>query len=126
LIYTAISQEKENSFTKPNHNDTYCRLTKTYNVYMFVNMINEALIKEFGLRIRQLRTKKNISQEKLSFLTGFHRTYIGMIERGERNISLANMAVFAKAFEITISELLDLTTINPKHSYKKYEIKTEN
>jgi transcriptional regulator with XRE-family HTH domain len=89
-------------------------------------MINEALIKEFGLRIRQLRLDKNISQEKLSDATGFHRTYIGMIERGERNISLTNMAVFARIFEITVSELLDFKTINPKHSYKKYEIKTED
>ncbi len=89
-------------------------------------MINEALIKEFGLRIRQLRSEKNISQEKLSFLTGFHRTYIGMIERGERNISLTNMAVFAKIFEMTVSELLDFSSINPKHSFKKYEIKTED
>jgi transcriptional regulator with XRE-family HTH domain len=89
-------------------------------------MINEALIKEFGLRIRQLRTDKNISQEQLSFDTGFHRTYIGMIERGERNISLTNMAVFAKVFEMTISELLDFTTINPKHSYRKYQVKTED
>jgi transcriptional regulator with XRE-family HTH domain len=89
-------------------------------------MINEALIKEFGLRIKQLRSVKNISQENLAFLTGFHRTYIGMIERGERNISLNNMAVFAKVFEMTVSELLDFTTINPKHTYKKYEIKTED
>lgn len=78
------------------------------------------------MRIRQLRTEKNISQEKLSFLTGFHRTYIGMIERGERNISLTNIAVFAKVFELNISELLNLKTINPKHSYKKYEIKSED
>ena len=89
-------------------------------------MTNKALIKEFGVRIRQLRTEKNISQEKLSFLTGFHRTYIGMIERGERNISLTNIAVFAKVFELNISELLNLKTINPKHSYKKYEIKSED
>lgn len=89
-------------------------------------MINKDLVKEFGSRIRQLRSKKNISQEKLSFLTGFHRTYIGMIERGERNISLTNMAVFAKVFEMNVSELLDFTSINPKHSYKKYEIKTED
>ncbi|MES2478035.1 MAG: helix-turn-helix transcriptional regulator [Bacteroidota bacterium] len=89
-------------------------------------MINEALIKEFGLRIKQLRIDKNMSQEKLSFATGFHRTYIGMIERGERNISLTNMAVFAKVFEMTVSELLDFTTINPKHTYKKYEIKTDD
>lgn len=88
-------------------------------------MINEFLLKEFGDRIKQLRLQKNISQEKLSFLTGFHRTYIGMIERGERNISLSNMAVFAKVFEVNISELLDLKTINPNHNYKNYEIKSE-
>ncbi len=89
-------------------------------------MINEFVIKEFGLRIKQLRSEKKLSQEMLSFATGFHRTYIGMIERGERNISLNNMAVFAKAFEINLSELLDLTQVNPKHSFKKYETKIEN
>ena len=86
-------------------------------------MVNQFLILEFGERIRQLRSSKNYSQEKLSFVTGFHRTYIGMIERGERNISLTNMAVFAKAFELDLSELLDFSSINPKHTYKKYEIK---
>lgn len=94
-------------------------------MYSFAFMINKFLLNEFGDRIKQLRLQKNISQEKLSFLTGFHRTYIGMIERGERNISLSNMAVFAKVFEINISELLDLKTINPNHNYKNYEIKSE-
>ena len=89
-------------------------------------MANEALIKEFGLRIKQLRLDRNISQEKLSFATGFHRTYIGMIERGERNISLTNMAVFAKVFEITLSELLDLKIVNSKHSFTNYELKTDD
>ena len=88
-------------------------------------MINEFLLQEFGNKIKKLRLDKNISQEKLSFLTGFHRTYIGMIERGERNISLSNMAVFAKIFEMSVSELLDFTSINPKHTFKKYEIKIE-
>lgn len=88
-------------------------------------MINKFLISEFGRRIKQLRNQKNISQEKLSFSTGFHRTYIGMIERGERNISLTNMAVFAKVFEMSISELLDFSSINPNHSYNNYEIKIE-
>lgn len=88
-------------------------------------MINEHLIKEFGTRIKQLRNQKKISQEKLSFSTGFHRTYIGMIERGERNISLTNMAVFAKVFEMSISELLDFSSISPKHSFKIYELKSE-
>lgn len=88
-------------------------------------MVNEQIIREFGQRIKQLRNEKNLSQEKLSFLTGFHRTYIGMIERGERNISLTNISVFAKVFEMTISELLDFSIINPNHSYKNYKIKTE-
>lgn len=88
-------------------------------------MINEYLLKEFGDRIKQLRLEKSYSQEKLSFLTGFHRTYIGMIERGERNISISNMAVFAKVFELSISELIDFKTINPNHSYKDYEIKSD-
>lgn len=89
-------------------------------------MINSFLLKEFGDRIRNLRAKKNISQEVLSFETGFHRTYIGMIERGERNISLTNMAVFAKVFGLTISELLDFSSINPRHTFKKYETKSED
>ena len=69
-------------------------------------MANQELIEAFGKRIRQLRTDRGISQEELSFLTGFHRTYIGMIERGERNISLSNIGVFAKTFEMSVSELL--------------------
>lgn len=88
-------------------------------------MVNEFLINEFGNRIKQLRLEKNISQEKLSFLTGFHRTYIGMIERGERNISLSNIAMFAKVFKLNVSELLDFKIINPNHNYKDYEIKSE-
>lgn len=94
-------------------------------MYSFAFMINEFLLKEFGDRIKQLRLQKNISQEKLSCLTGFHRTYIGMIERGERNISISNMAVFAKVFELNISELIDLKIVNPNHSYKNYEIKSD-
>ncbi|HLF52536.1 helix-turn-helix transcriptional regulator [Flavobacterium sp.] len=87
-------------------------------------MVNEFLLKEFGNRIRKLRIERDFSQEKLSFITGFHRTYIGMIERGERNISLTNMAVFAKVFEVNISELLDFNIINPKHTFVNYEIKS--
>ena len=91
-----------------------------------LRMLNQTVIHEFGLRIKQLRTEKNISQEKLSFETGFHRTYIGMIERGERNISISNIAVFAKVFEINLSELLDFNAINTKHSFQNYQIKKNN
>lgn len=88
-------------------------------------MINNFLLKELGYRVKNLRENKGWTQEDLADKTGFHRTYIGMIERGERNISLINIAVFASVFELTISQLLDLQIVNPKHSYKKYETKAE-
>lgn len=88
-------------------------------------MVNEFLLAEFGDKVRQLRIEKKLSQESLSFATGFHRTYIGMIERGERNISLTNMAVFAKVFEMSLSELLDFSKKKSKYNYKKYETKVE-
>lgn len=66
------------------------------------------LLKQFGQRIRTLRTARGLTQEKLAELTGFHRTYIGMVERGERNISLNNIGVFAETFEVSLSELLSI------------------
>lgn len=87
-------------------------------------MINKFLLKEFGNRIRSLRIQENLSQEQLSYKTGFHRTYIGMIERGERNISLTNMAIFAKAFNVTIDELLKFK--NSKELFNQYKLKTED
>ncbi|WP_405562193.1 helix-turn-helix domain-containing protein [Polaribacter sp. Asnod6-C07] len=89
-------------------------------------MINKFLLKEFGLKIRNLRTQENLSQEQLSFRTGFHRTYIDMIERGERNISLTNITVFAKAFKMDVSELLNFKIQNPKLSYHDYQLKSDN
>lgn len=68
--------------------------------------MKEEILTKFGERIRTLRKQRNWSQEKLAEETGFHRTYIGMIERGERNPSLININVFAETFKMTISELL--------------------
>lgn len=70
-----------------------------------IPMPDRTLITQFGKRIRQLRTARGLSQEKLAELTGFHRTYIGMVERGERNISLLNIGTFAQTFDIRVSDL---------------------
>ena len=69
-----------------------------------VAMKNEILV-QFGKRIRQLRLERKLSQEHLAEITGFHRTYIGMIERGERNPSLINIKRFADVFGLDIQGL---------------------
>ena len=62
--------------------------------------------KQFGKRVRDLRLAKGLSQEELAFRAGVHRTYLGGIERGERNPALKNIAAIAKALDVTLSELV--------------------
>ena len=61
---------------------------------------------KFGERVREIRNSKNLSQEQLAHDANVHRTYIGMIERAEKNITLANIEKIAKALEVSIVELL--------------------
>ena len=67
--------------------------------------MKEQILIKFGQRIRELRKARNLSQEQLAELTGFHRNYIGMIERGERNPALVNIEIFANTFGMSLSEL---------------------
>lgn len=61
-----------------------------------------------GRAIRNLRDDRSISQEELGFRSGLHRTYVGGIERGERNPSFNNIVKIATALEVEGSELLAL------------------
>jgi transcriptional regulator with XRE-family HTH domain len=61
---------------------------------------------KFGRMVRDQRKKLGISQEKLAELADVHRTYVGMIERGEKNITLLNIEKFAKALKIPSKQLL--------------------
>ncbi len=70
-------------------------------------MKKEHLLILFGNKIRQEKLKRNLSQEDFAELTGFHRTYIGMVERAERNVTLLNVEKFAKALQIPIHDLLN-------------------
>lgn len=65
--------------------------------------------KIFGKNIRVARDSKNITQEQLAELCGLHRTYIGSVERGERNISLENISKIAQALKVNISDLFKKT-----------------
>lgn len=62
--------------------------------------------KKFGEKLKEIRTQKGLSQEKLAFKSGLHRTYISDIERGARNLSLQNIEKISKALGILNSELL--------------------
>lgn len=62
--------------------------------------------KELGLAIRKERKGKKLSQETLAFECGLHRTYVGSVERGERNLSLDNIVRIAEALGIRPSKLL--------------------
>lgn len=61
---------------------------------------------KFGERVRQLRQAQGVSQEKLAELAELHRTYIGGIERGERNVAFLNIVKIAKALNTSLCELL--------------------
>lgn len=67
----------------------------------------EEILVQFGRRVQQLRQESKLSQEDLAFKAGLHRTYIGMIERAEKNITLRNIDKIAKALNMTIRDLFD-------------------
>lgn len=60
----------------------------------------------FARNLRNCRRCKGLSQEKLAELSSLHRTYVGSVERGERNISLDNMDRLAKALGVNLADLL--------------------
>ena len=67
----------------------------------------EAIKAAFGQRVRELRTKKGLSQEALALVCELDRTYIGGVERGERNISLLNIYKIAAALGVPAKELFN-------------------
>ena len=73
-----------------------------------IDTLREASIKRnFGARVREIRKSKGLSQETLALKCELDRTYIGAVERGERNISIINMYKIAHALAVPTRELLD-------------------
>ena len=69
--------------------------------------MSKTLLEKFGQKVREERLKQNLSQEQLAVKAGVHRTYIGMIERAEKNITLLNIKKLSKALSMSISKLLE-------------------
>jgi len=67
---------------------------------------NSSLRQRFADNLRKVRIEKGLSQEALADLAGLHRTYIGSVERGERNISIDNIERLAKALGCRVTDLL--------------------
>jgi transcriptional regulator with XRE-family HTH domain len=64
------------------------------------------ITKKFGEKIRQIRKQQKMSQNELAEKSALHRTYIGAVERGERNITLINAQKIALALSVKLFELL--------------------
>lgn len=83
---------------------------------MIINMVKEKqsplsqesrdVLTSFGRRVRELRKKSGLSQEAFADKCGLDRTYIGGIERGERNVALRNIDIIAQSLAISMSELM--------------------
>lgn len=65
------------------------------------------ILKKFGNRIRDIRHKAGISQEELAHKSGLHRTYMGAVERGEKNVSLKNIEKIATGLNINLEQLFE-------------------
>lgn len=81
-----------------------CRTLVCSFLYSF--LMKEEILVKFGNKVRNERIKRNLSQEKFAELTGVHRTYIGMVERAEKNVTLTTIEKFAKALDVQVFELL--------------------
>ncbi|MCA9117630.1 MAG: helix-turn-helix transcriptional regulator [Planctomycetaceae bacterium] len=60
----------------------------------------------FGRRLRQLRTAAGVSQEKLGELSGLHRAFVSMVERGERNVTIATVEKLARGLKCRMADLM--------------------
>lgn len=75
------------------------------------------ILKLVGARIRELRKTQGLSQEALGEKAGFHFSYVGAIERGEKNISLLNLGKLAKALDVGVYQLFSAV-----QEYEKYAV----
>lgn len=70
-------------------------------------MNTDTILQQFGNNVRYWRKMRGFSQEELAEKCGLHRTYIGGIERGERNVALVNIVKLSTALDVSVSNLIE-------------------
>lgn len=72
-----------------------------------MNLDEQKFLRELGLRIRKRREDQGLTQEELGKRCQLHRTFIGSVERGERNVSILNLRTIARAVRVPLTSLLE-------------------
>ena len=76
-------------------------------VVKFMNLDDQKFLAALGERLRNARTTAGLTQEQLAAKTRLHRTFIGSVERGERNVSILNLRLLSRKLRVTLESLLD-------------------
>ena len=71
-----------------------------------MNLSDQQFLRKLGTRIREQRLARGWSQLELGRRTGLHRTFIGSVERGERNVSILNLRVIARALRVSVADIV--------------------
>jgi transcriptional regulator with XRE-family HTH domain len=71
-----------------------------------MNLDEQRFLRELGTRLRQRREARGLTQDQLAKLCELHRTFIGSVERGERNVSILNLRTIARALRVPLDELV--------------------
>jgi transcriptional regulator with XRE-family HTH domain len=72
-----------------------------------MNLDEKRFLRQVGERVREQRQARGLSQAELGRLCSLHRTFIGSVERGERNVSILNLRVIARALRVPLTQLLE-------------------
>ena len=76
----------------------------------------EQIVQVLAANLRELRHAKGVSQEELASRCGLHRTYVGSVERGERNVTLSTLEVLSSVLGVSVPELLTPRSPNAKRN----------
>lgn len=71
-----------------------------------MNRDDKQFLQQIGFRIRERRLAQNLTQAELAEKCGLHRTFIGSVERGERNVAILSLRRIAKSLRVAVSDLL--------------------